>query len=74
LPPGSKIPENLIQNPFGRTGSYGIIDSTTGKFVETLRIDPATLPGCKGPNYSHFHINGGSKHITDLTKWPGGGN
>ena len=36
-------------------------------FIETLRIDPATPPGRKGPNFSHIHLNKKKKHIT---KWP----
>jgi hypothetical protein len=68
LPKDAYIPDNLIENPYGRTGSYGrMID---GKFVETLRIDPATAPGFKGPNESHFHLEGGKKHIFDINKWP----
>lgn len=62
-----KIPSNLVENPF-RTSSYGEIQN--GKFIEKLRIDPATMPGKKGPNVSHFHINGSGKHIFDKTKWP----
>ena len=63
LPPGSKhkIPDNYVQNPH-RSGSYGeVID---GKFKERLRIDPPTLPGQKGPNYSHYHINGKGTHYS----------
>ena len=41
-----------------------------GKYVEKLRIDPPTAPGTKGPNYSHFHVDGKGKHLTDLDKWP----
>jgi hypothetical protein len=41
-----------------------------GKFIEKLRIDPGTLPGIKGPNSSHFHLDGGRKHIFDISKWP----
>lgn len=45
LPRDASIPNDLVENPYGRTGSYGkIID---GKFVETLRIDPATLKDIK---------------------------
>ena len=67
LPKDVKIPSNLVENPF-RASSYGEIKN--GKFIETLRIDPATAPGMKGPNVSHFHINGSGKHIFDITKWP----
>lgn len=67
LPKGIEIPSDLVENPY-RSSSYGIIKD--GKFIETLRIDPATAPGYKGPNTSHFHLNGGSKHIFDLGKWP----
>ena len=41
-----------------------------GKFVEKLRIDPATPPGQKGPNESHFHLNNKGKHYTDPDKLP----
>ena len=64
LSPGKKIPDGLIENSYSQ-GSYGIMEN--GKFNETLRVDP---PGKKGPNYSHFHINGGKEHITDISKWP----
>ncbi len=68
LPRDAYIPDDLMQNPYGRQGSYGrMVD---GKFVETLRIDPATSPGYKGPNQSHFHLDGGKKHIFDINKWP----
>lgn len=52
--PKYKIPSDYIQNPH-RPGSYGITDPKTGKFCEKLRIDPATPPGKKGPNYPHYH-------------------
>jgi len=67
LPRNAYIPENYIENPY-RSSSYGVYEN--GKFIEKLRIDPATQPGFKGPNKSHFHINGGSKHIFDPSKWP----
>ena len=63
LPPGAKhkIPDNYVQNPH-RSGNYGeIVD---GKYKERLRIDPATPPGQKGPNYSHYHKNGKGKHYS----------
>lgn len=63
---GTNIPNNLIENPF-RSSNYGVIEN--GKYIERLRIDPGTLPGVKGPNVSHFHLNDG-KHIFDLNKWP----
>lgn len=34
------IPSNYVQNPYGRSGSYGEV--INGKFVERLRIDPGT--------------------------------
>jgi hypothetical protein len=75
LPPGQKyqIPGNYVQNPYGRTGSYGEIES--GKFRERLRIDPATPPGQKGPNYSHYHLDGRGSHYSPGTgdKDPGFG-
>ncbi len=57
-----KIPENYVQNPHGRSGNYGEI--INGKYKERLRIDPATPPGQKGPNYSHYHKNGKGKHYS----------
>jgi RHS repeat-associated protein len=63
LPPGSKhqIPEGYVQNPH-RSGSYGeVVD---GKFKERLRIDPPTPPGQKGPNYSHYHLDGKGTHFS----------
>ncbi|RCW31947.1 hypothetical protein DFO77_11614, partial [Marinilabilia salmonicolor] len=67
LPKDAYIPDDFIENPH-RPGSYGkMVD---GKFVEIIRIDPGTPPGFKGPNRSHFHINGGKEHIFDFNKWP----
>ena len=55
------IPSRYAENPY-RTGSYGeVVD---GKFVERLRIDPATPPGMKGPNYSHYHNDNGRGHYS----------
>ncbi len=51
LPKGAKILGEFVQNPY-RSSSYGVLKD--GKIVEKLRIDPATAPGMKGPNYSHF--------------------
>jgi hypothetical protein len=63
LPPGAKyqIPDSYVQNPY-RSGSYG--EMINGKFVERLRVDPATLPGQKGPDYSHYHLNGKGTHYS----------
>ena len=66
LPKGAKIPSQFIQNPY-RSSSYGILEN--GKFVEKLRIAPPTAPGFKGPNYSHFHLNGSGKHLTNWLWW-----
>jgi RHS repeat-associated protein len=63
LPLGAKhqIPEGYVQNPH-RSGSYGeVVD---GKFKERLRIDPPTPPGQKGPNYSHYHLDGKGTHFS----------
>ena len=69
LPKGAEIPNNLIDNPnFPGKGSYGILNQN-GIFQERVRIDQGTLPGFKGPNESHFHLNGG-KHIFDAKRWP----
>ncbi|MBN1187010.1 MAG: RHS repeat-associated core domain-containing protein, partial [Bacteroidales bacterium] len=70
LPKSTKIPKDLVQNPFNRPGSYGKIDPATGKFAEKLRVDAPTPKGMKGPDFSHFHVNGSGKHLTNLTKWP----
>ncbi|RMZ60053.1 hypothetical protein D1632_10705 [Chryseobacterium nematophagum] len=67
LPRNAYIPKNYIENPY-RSSSYGVYEN--GKFIEKLRIDPATQKGFKGPNENHFHINGGSKHIFEPSKWP----
>lgn len=63
LPPGSKyaIPQRFVQNPH-RPASYGTLDEGTGKFVEKLRIDPATPRGKPGPERSHYHLNGEDTH------------
>lgn len=61
LPPGKSTPKDLVQNPH-RPGSYGKIEN--GKFKEHLRIDPATPAGRKGPNRSHYHLNGKGKHCS----------
>lgn len=53
---------NYIESPY-RNGSYGILDENS-KYVEKLRIDPATPPGKKGPRYSHYHIDGGKEHFS----------
>ncbi len=66
LPKGAKIPSNYVQNPY-RSSNYGVFENE--KFVEKLRIDPATPPGFKGPNQSHFHLDNGG-HTFDATKWP----
>ena len=64
LPKGKKyrIPEHYVENPHFRDGSYG--EYVNGRFKEKLRIDPATLPGKKGPNYSHYHKNGKRTHYS----------
>ena len=67
LPPGKNIPNNYIENPY-RSGSYGVMND--GKFQEKLRIDSPTPTGKKGPEFSHFHVDGGKDHLTDLSKWP----
>ena len=56
-----KIPEAYIENQ-KRPGSYG--EKVDGKFQERLRIDPATPPGSKGPNTSHYHLNGKGTHYS----------
>jgi RHS repeat-associated protein len=66
LPKGAKIPGEFVENAH-RSSNYGIIQN--GKYIEKVRIDPATPAGFKGPNESHFHLNNGD-HIFDATKWP----
>jgi len=66
LPKGAKIPSQFIENPF-RSSNYGIMQN--GKFVEKLRIDPAAPAGMKGPNFSHYHLNGSGKHLTGNWPW-----
>ncbi len=63
LPSGPKysIPKQFVQNP-RRPASYGVLDEGTGKFVEKLRIDPATPRGKPGPEFSHYHLNGEKPH------------
>ena len=56
-----RIPSHYVEN-VNRSGSYG--EYVNGKFIEKLRIDPATSPGMKGPNYSHYHLNGKSTHYS----------
>ncbi|MHB8125651.1 MAG: RHS repeat-associated core domain-containing protein [Desulfitobacteriaceae bacterium] len=63
LPKGRSIPSNLVENPY-RSGSYGKISPETGKFEETIRIDPATPKGKKGPDYSHYHLDGEHEHLS----------
>jgi hypothetical protein len=61
--PGAKykIPSNYIEHP-SRPGKYGVMEN--GKFIEKLRIDQATPPGTKGPNYPHYHLNGKGRHYS----------
>ncbi len=63
LPKGSrhKIPNNYVENPH-RSGSYGEVIG--GKLRERLRIDPPTPPGRKGPNNSHYHLDGKGRHYS----------
>ena len=56
-----QIPKHYIENRF-RSGSYG--ELVDGSFLEKLRIDPPTLPGKKGPNYSHYHLNNKGTHYS----------
>ena len=69
LPPGSKykIPEGLVENP-NRPGSYG--EAVGGKFREQLRIDAPTPAGRKGPDYSHYHLEGGRRHYSPRPEDP----
>jgi len=66
LPQGAKIPGEFVENVH-RSSNFGLIQN--GKFIEKVRIDPATPSGFKGPNQSHFHLNNGG-HIFDGNKWP----
>ncbi len=67
LPKGAEISNEFIENPY-RNSSYGIMED--GKFVEKLRIDQATPPNMKGPEISHFHLDGSKEHIFDIARWP----
>ena len=67
LPRNAYIPDEFIENTH-RSGKYGI--EVNKDFIEKLRIDPGTPQGFKGPNNSHFHLNGSGKHIFNLEKWP----
>ena len=59
-----KVPSNLVENPHNPPGSTSYGKMEGGKFSESLRVDPATPPGKKGPNYSHYHKNGKGKHYS----------
>ena len=67
LPKDCEIPSKFIENDH-RINSYG--EMVNGEYVERIRIDQGTPHGYKGPNESHFHLNGGRKHIFDINKWP----
>ena len=56
-----------MESPY-RSGSYGLIDPATGKYSEKLRIDPPTPTGKKGPEYSHYHLDGGKEHLSPNPK------
>jgi len=68
--PKYQIPKHYVQNKY-RAGSYG--ESINGEYLEKLRIDPATLPGFKGPNYSHYHINNKRIHYSPRSGDPNPG-
>ncbi|QHE86661.1 RHS repeat domain-containing protein [Hydrogenophaga sp. BPS33] len=59
-----QIPRTYVQNPH-RPGSYGDIEA--GRFRERLRIDQATPSSQKGPNYSHYHVDGKPGHFSPRT-------
>ncbi len=59
--PNYQIPRNYVENP-NRTGSYG--ELVNGRFVERLRVDSTTPPGIRGPNHSHYHLNGKGAHYS----------
>ncbi|WP_284452797.1 RHS repeat domain-containing protein, partial [Parachlamydia acanthamoebae] len=62
IPPQSKyqIPSHYVENK-KRVGSYDE-HSDLGIYIEKLRIDQATPPGVKGPNFSHYHLNNKGTH------------
>lgn len=64
LPKGKSIPAGLSENPFNPKGTSSFGKMENGKFVEGLRIDPATAPGKRGPNYSHYHKDGKKTHYS----------
>jgi len=67
LPKGAKIPNSFVENA-NRPGNYGVLEN--GKYIEKVRIDPGTPANKKGPGVSHFHLDNGKEHITDLSRWP----
>jgi hypothetical protein len=73
IPKGVKyeIPSELIEAPYNipRSTTYGV--EINGKFNEVLRIDAATMPGYKGPNFSHYHLQQMGKHYVPSTNDPG---
>ncbi len=56
-----QIPPHYVENSF-REGSYG--ELINGRFRERIRIDQATPAGLKGPNYSHYHLDGRGDHYS----------
>lgn len=61
-----QIPDNYVESPYNskmhNSTAYG--EYVNGKFVERIRIDAATPTGTKGPQISHYHLNGGKEHYT----------
>ena len=63
MPEGAYIPDEYVPNK-NRRGSFGLADSDGNFIKELVRIDPATPPGRKGPNYPHYHDSRFSKGRT----------
>lgn len=71
MPEGAYIPDEYVPNK-NRRGSFGLADSDGNFIKELVRIDPATPPGRKGPNYPHYHdsrFSKGNNHKS-LDRWP----
>jgi RHS repeat-associated protein len=69
IPPHPKydIPAHYVEHP-NRTGLYG--EYVNGKFRERLRVDPPTPRGRPGPDFSHYHLNGGKAHNAPRPGYP----
>ena len=71
MPEGAYIPDELIPNK-NRVGAWGLNNEKGDYEKDIIRIDSATPPGKKGPNYPHFHDlrRGHGGHHKPLDRWP----